>query len=229
MLTRSVTSSASQPALARGAASRSTPARRPTSDRCRQRPLDAHGRRRAVRGDGARSPAGSRRRRSRRCVPVATGATTDGVPPRLAGVGVGEVQLDDRAVERGERVVERPRVVGERAGVDDDGRAPAPRGVDRVDQLALVVGLEVLDGRGRARPPPRGGRDVVVERGGAVDVGLALAQQVEVGPVQQQHDRDRSRRLTDQLRAHGLERGVDRGPVDAGDGLDAVAGRRART
>ena len=34
-----------------------------------------------------------------------------GAPPRLPGVGVGEVQLDDRPVERGERVVDPPRVV----------------------------------------------------------------------------------------------------------------------
>ena len=55
------------------------------------------------------------------------------------------MQLDDRAVERGERVVEAPGVVRERAGVDDDRRAAAAGAVDRVDELALVVRLERLD------------------------------------------------------------------------------------
>ena len=48
-------------------------------------------------------------------------------------------------VERGERVVDAPGVVGEGAGVDDDRRAAVPRAVDGVDQDALVVRLHVLE------------------------------------------------------------------------------------
>src|SRR6266508_3284330 len=66
------------------------------------------------------------------------------VPPRFAGVRVGEVNLDDRPVERGERVMKAPRVVRERAGVDDDRGAAAPGAVDQIEQLALVIGLVVL-------------------------------------------------------------------------------------
>src|SRR4029077_13959470 len=69
------------------------------------------------------------------------GGERAGAPPGLAGVGVGEVQLDHRAVKRGERVVQAPGVVGERAGVDDDGVAAAACGMDPLDQLALVVRL----------------------------------------------------------------------------------------
>src|SRR5579864_6398342 len=57
------------------------------------------------------------------------------VAPGLAGVRVGQVQLHDRPLEGGEGVVERPRIVGERARVDDDRCAPAPPGVDRLDEL----------------------------------------------------------------------------------------------
>jgi len=55
------------------------------------------------------------------------------------------VHLDDRPGERGERVVQAPRVVGERARVDDDPSRPSAGSVDRIDELALVVGLERLD------------------------------------------------------------------------------------
>ena len=77
--------------------------------------------------------------------PVATGRHDADVPPRLARVGVGDVDLDLGPVERSERVVDRPGVVGERTGVDDDRRAPPAGGVDVLDQLALVVGLVGLD------------------------------------------------------------------------------------
>src|SRR4051794_3714961 len=46
------------------------------------------------------------------------------VAPRLAGVGVGDVDLDLRTFEGRQRVMDRPGVVREGAGVDDDRRAP---------------------------------------------------------------------------------------------------------
>jgi hypothetical protein len=55
------------------------------------------------------------------------------------------VHLDDRPVERGEGVVQRPGVVGQRARVDDDGGAAAPGPVHGVHEVAFVVGLGVLD------------------------------------------------------------------------------------
>ena len=69
------------------------------------------------------------------------------------------MELDDDAVEGGQGVVQRPRVVGEGPGVDDDGGGPAPGAVDELDELAFVVGLVVLEleaaaaGLRRWRPP----------------------------------------------------------------------------
>src|SRR5260370_27537052 len=73
------------------------------------------------------------------------------VAPLLAGGRVRDVELDGDAVVGRERVGEAVRVVGEGPGVDDDRRAAAPGGLDRVDELAFMVGLQVLDvmaGRG---------------------------------------------------------------------------------
>ena len=83
------------------------------------------------------------------------------MPERLAGGGVGEVQLDDGAVEGGDGVVERPRRVAQRAGVDDQRVGPAAGGVDRLDQLALVVRLEMLELEAVARRGRLGRCDVV--------------------------------------------------------------------
>ncbi len=48
------------------------------------------------------------------------------MPPRLARIGVREVQFDDRPVEGHECIVNRPRVVAEGAGVDDDRHGAVP-------------------------------------------------------------------------------------------------------
>ncbi len=71
------------------------------------------------------------------------------------------------------------------------GGAAAPRPLHGLDEVALVVRLEVLEREavGLGHRPRRG--HVVVERGRAVDLGLALPEQVEVGAAQQQHDRGR--------------------------------------
>src|SRR5262245_41888198 len=65
--------------------------------------------------------------------------------PRLAAGGIGEVNLDDVALVRGQRVMDRPRIVRKGAGIDDDRRAPTACTLDRVDQFALVVRLCVLE------------------------------------------------------------------------------------
>ena len=67
------------------------------------------------------------------------------VAPRLPGHRVRHVQLDLRPLERRERVGDRVRVVPERTGVDDDRRARAPGGLDRVDERTFVVRLEVVE------------------------------------------------------------------------------------
>ena len=115
-----------------------------------------------------------------------TGVSTESWPPRLALAGVRQVHLDDDAVVRGERIVQRPAVVAQRAAVDDDAREPAPRLVHEVDQVALVVRLEELDASSSwsAATFSTSGDEVGLGRR-AVDVDFALTEQVEVGPVQE--------------------------------------------
>ena len=126
----------------------------------------------AVAGEAADDPLGHR-------------GDDRGAAPRVAGARVGQVQLDDDAVEGGEGVVDGPGVVGEGAGVDDDAGVAPPAVADGVDQLALVVRLEVADLPAVAeRLAERG--DVVVEGGRAVDLGLADAEEVEVRSRQEQ-------------------------------------------
>ena len=63
--------------------------------------------------------------------------------------------------------------------------------MDRLDERPLVVGLDVLE-REAVLSRRHGGLGDVVGQGVApVDLRLALAQQVEVRPGQQQHDRVR--------------------------------------
>ena len=85
--------------------------------------------------------------------------------PVLPRLGVGDVQLDLHALERGERVGERERVVGERAGVDDDRRAPAARAVDRRRRGRPRGSTARARARSRGRRRSRWPARQVVERG----------------------------------------------------------------
>ncbi len=66
---------------------------------------------------------------------------------------IGEVNLDDRLIERLKRIIERDRGVAVGGGVDDDAAAASARFLDPVDQFALVVGL-AEDGREAVRLRP---------------------------------------------------------------------------
>src|SRR6056297_3333028 len=71
-------------------------------------------------------------------------------------------------------------------GVEDDSIMSTGRGVDRVDQGAFAVVLAKIH-----LDPQRLGLVAahsldIGEGGGAVDIGLTLAKQVEVGPVEDQ-------------------------------------------
>ena len=55
------------------------------------------------------------------------------------------MQLDLGPVERGQGVGERVRVVREGARVDDDRRAVVARVLNGVDDLALVIGLDMVE------------------------------------------------------------------------------------
>ena len=157
-----------------------------------------------------RPRGGTRPRRSRPIVPV-----TYGRDDRRRGATSSRADGFERCsstftpVERGERVGERVRVVRERAGVDHDRVAAPARALDRVDEVALVVRLEVLERRARARPRPRRASPTrsssVV---GAVDLGLALAEQVQVRPREQEDRRSSPVSAPDADRG---ERDVERG------------------
>src|SRR5579859_3248426 len=115
------------------------------------------------------APRGSRREASR--------------TPLFARVDVRDVDLDDRQPQGLQTIVEGYRIVRERARVDDDSLRAGALLLQEVDDLALVVALE------------NGDLDVqllrllahhvveVGQRPRAVYVRLALAQQVEVRPV----------------------------------------------
>src|SRR5579871_3046754 len=79
--------------------------------------------------------------------------------------------------------------MGERARVDQDRRRPSPGVVDRVDQLALVVGLQVLDREPVCCRGFRGRGDMVGQRRRSVHLRLALTEQVEVGTGQDEDER----------------------------------------
>ena len=93
------------------------------------------------------------------------------LPERLARRRVGQVDLDERPLDRQERVAQRDRRVGQPAGVDD--RDVEVAGVEPVDERPLVVRLEELDPEAEL-VRAAGDRSVdLVERGPPVDLGLA--------------------------------------------------------
>ena len=104
-------------------------------------------------------------------------------PEGLPLVDVADVDLVGGDVHRLQRVQNGVAVVGVRAGVDDDGVVHAVGGVDLVDDGPLVIGL-IAAGGGAVllRVPLDEGAQVGVA-GLAVDARLPLAQQVQVGAV----------------------------------------------
>ena len=102
------------------------------------------------------------------------------LPEGLAGRRIREVDLDERPVDREQRVAQGDARVGQAARVDD--RDVEVAAMQPVDQGALVVRLEEVDGEpelgGAGRQP---GVDLV-ERLVAVDLRLARADEVEVRP-----------------------------------------------
>src|SRR6266516_4337641 len=104
--------------------------------------------------------------------------------PLLPLVDVREVHLDDRDRERLECVVDRPRVVRPRRGVDDDAVDGVVRVVAPLGELTLVVRLAALDGQLEL---PRPLVDAALELGDrqpAVHLRIATAEHVEVDAVQ---------------------------------------------
>ncbi len=106
------------------------------------------------------------------------------VPEFLTLMNVRDMNLDYRCIKRAQRVEDRDRGVGERGRVDGDATGGVPRLVNPVDDLVLVVALVEAEVE---RQLPGQGAAVALDIGQglvAVDVGLAPAEQVEVGAVQ---------------------------------------------
>ena len=102
-------------------------------------------------------------RRTRRSARSRTPRDDRGPAPGLAGIGIRQVELDDRAVEGHEGVVQHPGVVGEGSRVDDQhrGTGTAPRAP--ADQVGLAVGLQVVEVDAQLGGEPGGCCDDLVE------------------------------------------------------------------
>src|SRR5699024_3579420 len=106
------------------------------------------------------------------------------VPHGLPRVRIAQVHLDDRMVIGLQRIVEGQRGVRIGPGIDDRPDGGVPRLVHGIDETALMVALDA--GGGQARLGGGGGahRLDVGQSGAAVDLGLTLAEEVEVRAVE---------------------------------------------
>src|SRR5579863_1498703 len=100
------------------------------------------------------------------------------MPEGLALVNIGNMHLDDRPGERVKRVEDGDRGMGEGGGIDDDAGGAVSRAMNEVDDLVFAIALMELDLKPELSPdPPAVGFDLG-ERLAAVDLGLALAEQI---------------------------------------------------
>ena len=100
------------------------------------------------------------------------------VPERLARRGIGEMDLHERPLDREQRIAQGDARVGQATGVDD--RDVEVARVQSIDEGALVVRLEEVDGQAQLPGPCRDPGMDLVERLVAVDLGLAGPHEVEV-------------------------------------------------
>ena len=97
------------------------------------------------------------------------------------------MDLHDRQPGVGQGVPQRQAVVGQRPGVDDDRVGRAGRLLKVVDYAALVVGLEEVDLRAELFGPPADSALDLGQGRAAVLARVALAQHVQVGPVDDEY------------------------------------------
>ena len=102
----------------------------------------------------------------------------------LARVDVREVHLDERQLDRRQRVANGEARVRVRAGVDHDAVDLAAQCVDRVDELALAVVLRELQLRAELRRDSAQRALDVGERLAAVQRRLASAEQIQIRAVE---------------------------------------------
>ena len=89
-----------------------------------------------------------------------------------------------RQVRRLQRIVQRDRGMGVGAGIDGDAAGLLARLVDPADEFALDVALAEVDGKAEGRRMLAAARLDVLQRGRAIDGGLAKTQHVQVRSVQ---------------------------------------------
>src|SRR5271165_1470775 len=108
---------------------------------------------------------------------------------RLALVHIGNVHFDDGPFERMERIEDGDRGVGEGGRIDDDAGGALAAAMNPFNDLVFAIALMELD------LEPELAADALAigldlgERLAAVNVRLALAEQVEIGTVQDADDR----------------------------------------
>src|SRR5437588_11824571 len=94
------------------------------------------------------------------------------------------MDLDDRHGEGQHRVAQGDRRVRVGPGVNDDGGGGLPRLVEPVDELTLVVRLPAVDIQAEFARESRNRSVDVRQRGRAVNLRLALAEEIEVGAIE---------------------------------------------
>ena len=102
-------------------------------------------------------------------------------------MNVRDVHFDDGPAEHLERIEDRYRREAVAGGVDHNARARADRLVDPVDQDPLGIGLPELEREAELPGPLATHRLDLGKRRGAVNMGLAGAEQVQIGAVQDEH------------------------------------------
>jgi hypothetical protein len=106
------------------------------------------------------------------------------MPELLAGVDVGDVDLDEWGSQHGARVAERIGVMRPRPGVQDNGSPLVGGEVQQTDHVRLGVSLSDLDLEAELLAEGDEGRDEFGVRGQAIDVRLPGPQAAQVWPVQ---------------------------------------------
>lgn len=104
------------------------------------------------------------------------------MPVRLAGFGIREVHLDAGEGDRLDGVEEGQRGVRERRAVQQEAGEPAACGADAVEELALVVRLEGLDGDAELAAAFLEAPVDVGEGLFPVDLGLSRPEELQIRP-----------------------------------------------
>jgi hypothetical protein len=110
------------------------------------------------------------------------------MPERLAFVHVGNMDFDDRPLKGVQRIEDGDRRMGEGGGIDDNAGCALAGGVNPLDDLVFAIALMKLNRKPEAAANAAAVRLHIGQRLAAVDLRLALAEQIEIGTVQDNDD-----------------------------------------